>query len=166
MQQRNECGDYFLSSASASSSLIRRHTQKAHVRLMCTLVECLVEFLPFFRANNTLHLLVPPLPGPAVWFPIGSAPVRLFCGHIKYSRESNTAIWLQKSSPRSQKMKKAPTLSHSVARHTGEHTHEWRCGWAGSSLAVLLFISSSPDGNLERFLVRGSWKRRKWMKLA
>lgn len=35
--------------------------------------------------------------------------VRLFCGHIKYSRKSNTAIWLKKL--RSQKMKKAPTLS-------------------------------------------------------
>lgn len=55
-----------------------------------------------------------------------SHPVRLFCGHIKYSRESNTAIWLQKSSLRSQKMKKAPTLS--LARHH-EHTHDGSCGW-------------------------------------
>lgn len=37
-------------------------------------------------------------------------------GHIKHSRESNTAIWLKKL--RSQKMKKAPTLCERFSRAT------------------------------------------------
>lgn len=70
---------------------------------------CLVEFLPF-SGNNKKETAASAAPTPAAGFPIEMyAPVRLFCGHIKHSRESNTAIWLKKL--RSQKMKKAPTRS-------------------------------------------------------
>lgn len=72
--------------------------------------------------------------------------VRLFCGHIKHSRESNTAIWLKKL--RSHKMKKA----HSLVSVDGfcKHTHERMKMW----LSFFFFSSSS-------LLVSVSVRRRK-----
>ena len=98
----------------------------------------------------------------AVKFPIkNELSVRLFCGHIKYSRKSNTAIWLKKL--KSQKMKKALTRCERILcvwvekvegySEKWKHTPEWRCGWA-----LFLWFSLSELkgwGNFRRYFWNG-----------
>jgi hypothetical protein len=75
-------------------------------RSVCSSGEmCLVEFLPFFfssprhqQQGTHSTQLGRESDRPAVDVHIENArSVRLFCGHIKTSRKSNTAIWLNES---------------------------------------------------------------------